>query len=123
MTDKRCRKFQTCNSPLCPLDPQSTESGIWYPDEEICLLRAYGKLLWVRSQRKVAKVKAEGYFTLEMLQQNCIIKKGLEGLDPDSTEDKELQLEKWIKKHPAKRILSQAEKNRIVERLAGKKPA
>ena len=46
MTDERCRLFEDCLAPLCPLD-RSSLKGIWYSDEEICRSRTNGNLPWV----------------------------------------------------------------------------
>jgi len=66
MTAAQCRLYETCLAPLCPLDRCSL-NDIWYSDEEICRSRTYGNMSWIRAQRKIARVRAEGYFTLEML--------------------------------------------------------
>ena len=113
MTSPKWKRFDTCSAPLCPLDEKSLKYGIWYPDEEICSLRAFGNLPWIKTQKKIVKVGArvDRYFNLKMLERNCIIKKGIEGLDPDHEE--EHQLRKWIKAHPEKRKLTEEEKERL----------
>lgn len=100
MTDERCRLFEDCLAPLCPLD-RSSLKGIWYADEEICRSRTNGNLPWIRAQRKIARVKAVGYFTLEMLSDIRTARKGMAGLDPD--EDEQTQLNRWFGRHEKKR--------------------
>jgi hypothetical protein len=94
-----CTLFEDCLAPLCPLDPASLK-GIWYPDEEICRSRSQGGRLWIRAQRRIAKVAGSGagYFTLAMLGRLVVIRKGITGLDPDLAE--EVQLRTWFQKRP-----------------------
>jgi hypothetical protein len=77
---------------------------IWYAEEEICRDREHRNLPWLQAQRKLAKVKATGYFTLAMLKQDCFIKAGIQGLDPDKEERPQLQ--SWLKNHPQKQKIS-----------------
>jgi len=100
MTAAQCRLYETCLAPLCPLDGCSL-NGIWYSDEEICRSRTYGNLSWIRAQRKIARVKAGGYFTLKMLNDIRTARKGMVGLDPN--EDEKTQLRRWIDLHEKKR--------------------
>jgi hypothetical protein len=97
---ERCRLFEDCLAPLCPLDPISLK-GVWYIDEEICRSRTHGNLPWIRAQRKIARVKAVGYFTLEMLHDIRTARKGMVGLDPN--EDEQAQLSRWFGRHEKKR--------------------
>ena len=103
-----CTLYETCNTPLCPLDGSSL-NGIWYPDEEICRSRTQGNLPWMKAQRKIAKSanRTSGYFTLAMLNRNCIIRPGITGLDPNEPE--EPQLKRWLDDHPVKREMSEEE--------------
>ena len=103
-----CTLYETCNTPLCPLDGSSL-NGIWYPDEEICRSRVHGNLPWMKAQRKIAKSanQMSGYFTLAMLNRNCIIRPGITGLDPNEPE--EPQLKRWLDDHPVKREMSEEE--------------
>lgn len=119
MTNPECKRYETCDVPLCPLDEQSLKHGIWYPDEDICNSRTSGNFPWIKAQRKIAKkaARTDRYFNLQMLERNCIVRKGIEGLDPDQAE--EYQLEKWLKAHPEKRSLSKEERKVIGQRLAG----
>ena len=94
-----CTLYETCNTPLCPLDGSSL-NGIWYPDEEICRSRVHGNLPWMKAQRKLARVAAGGYFTVEMLNRLVVIRKGIVGLDPNLPE--EPQLRAWFQKRTEK---------------------
>jgi len=102
-----CLLFESCHAPLCPLDPISL-NGVWYADEEICRSRSHTALPWIRSQRKIGRVRARGYFTLEMLRRNCVVKKGIAGLDSDAVE--EPQLGRWLTDHPERRRMSEEKK-------------
>ncbi len=99
MTDPRCRLYETCGAPLCPLD--KPEVGIWYAEDEICRSKTHGNLPWIRAQRKIARTKAKGYFTLEMLKHIRTIRKGITGLDPN--DDEKPQLKRWIAVQEKKR--------------------
>lgn len=112
---EQCPYFETCSAPLCPLDEEDLDCGIWYPDEEICKRRF--RLPWLKTQKRIARITSDRYiyFTKEMLERNCIIGSGMKGLDPDKEE--EPQLKTWMKKHPPKRQLSDEERKRIKERL------
>ncbi|MBW1711517.1 MAG: hypothetical protein JRJ73_16950 [Deltaproteobacteria bacterium] len=109
MTNTECKRYDTCNAPLCPFDDQSLKHGIWYPDEEICGMRTHATLPWIQNQKKLVKKtgRADRYFNHQMLERNCIIRKGIEGLDPDQAEE-QYQLKKWLKAHPEKRIFSRS---------------
>ena len=100
MTEIACGLFENCLAPLCPLD-RSSLKGIWYSDEEICRSRTHGNLTWIRAQRKIARVKAEGYFTPEMLADIRTARRGLTGLDPN--EEEQTQLRRWLDLHARKR--------------------
>ena len=116
MTQDDCRLYETCSAPLCPLDRASLLNGIWYPDEEICRSRTVGNLPWIRQQGKIAKSASptDRYFHPEMLQRNCIVKKGIAGLDPDEIEKSQLQ--KWLDDHPERKELSEEKKTILRQR-------
>ena len=94
-----CSLYTSCIAPLCPIDTDSL-GGVWYPEEKICQEKTGRLLPWVKAQRKITKSEAErnGYFTLAMLNHDCVIRKGISGLDPDK-EDKQ-QVKKWMEEHP-----------------------
>lgn len=104
-----CNLYETCNTPLCPLD-QISLGGIWYPDEEICHSRTQVNLPWVKTQKKIVEsgAPANHYFNLPMLERNCIIKKGIAGLDPDETN--RTHIRRWFTEHPVKKEMSEEEK-------------
>ena len=97
-----CKHYGYCNASLCPLDIEENieKDVIWYPNEEICRLRAFSKLPWIKAQRKiVAKgCGSDRYFTHKMLNQGCIIGKRMCGLDPDLEGSPDLK--GWFEKHP-----------------------
>lgn len=99
---EECKMYEVCEAPFCPLESNSLI--IWYAGEEICREREHKSLPWVQAQHKLAKVKATGYFTLAMLKQDCFIKAGIQGLDPDKEERPQLQL--WFKNHQQKQKIS-----------------
>lgn len=96
---EECPSYEGRSAPLCPLDPKSLETGIWYPDEEICKSKKVNGLDWIKRQRKLkARAHPEFYFTYRMLNHKFVIRKGIKGLDPNKQEKKELA--KWFKAHP-----------------------
>jgi hypothetical protein len=105
--------YEVCEAPLCPLESNSLT--IWYAEEEICRDREHRNLPWVQAQRKIAKFAPAGYFTMEMLNRNCIIKTGMLGLNPDREERPQLQL--WLKNHPAKQEISDEDREKRTEHL------
>lgn len=100
---EKCKRFEICSSPICPMDSEK-ENYIWYPDEEICAKQDFGKLQYIITQKKIKKVEAnpEKYFTFEMLNRDYIVKKGIEGLDPDkvSPNREEKEVSEWLNQHP-----------------------
>ena len=118
MTAPECRKYETCSAPLCPLDKQALEHGIWYPDEEVCPAGDHRDLPWVQMQKKLVNKsgRADRYFTLEMLRRNCIVRRGIEGLDTDQAED--YQLRKWLSDHPERREMSDGDRQKVARRFA-----
>jgi len=113
VTSQDCLRFEECSAPICPMDEQSLKYGLWYPDEEFCIRQEYGKLLYVRNQRKIAKRarNKDFYFTYRILNHNCQIKRGIKGLDPDQDNCQRMADEtNWLMNHPVKRQLSEAEK-------------
>ena len=115
LTDQQACKFYTlCEAPFCPLAASSFK-GIWYPGEDICRSRIHWNLSWIQAQRKLVRATAEGYFTMEMLDRDCILKTGIRGLDPDREERPQLQ--EWLRKHHRKRQVTTEERAEIKERL------
>jgi len=102
MTTKDCRHFETCSASLCPLDKQSLEYGIFYPDEEICKLKKFQTLPWVKKQKRIVKVGLpnDRYFTVEMMMAMTQVRSGMEGVDPDQPLAKAKEAERnWARGH------------------------
>jgi len=98
-----CPNFEGCSAPLCSLDEDSLHCGIWYPDEEICRVRKFQSLPWIRKQRRIAKLRLsvdDGFFTVKMLTAIWTITKNLKGADPDDFDSEE----KWLKQRLEKRV-------------------
>ena len=112
-----CPHYNKCSSPLCPLDEDSLENGIWFPDEEICKRNEFARKTWVRNQKKIQRraKNINGYFTLNMLKRNCVVKGGICGIDPDKPA--ESQIEAWLAAHKTKRKLSEEEKKVLRDRF------
>jgi hypothetical protein len=94
-----CKYFDGCSAPLCPRD-EGIADRTWFSDEDICRLADVPE--WVRRQRKISrKAVMGGYFTLAMIKQDCRIKEGIKGIDPDGT-DRERAADEaaWFKAHP-----------------------
>jgi len=117
-----CPQFEDgCSSPLCPLDENSLNGGIWYPVvEEICHRR--GAPNWVRRQRAVVEARApsDRYFTSAMLQAIKQVRSGIEGINPDQPLEKAKEAErKWIAAKKGGRVI--AKKNQKYQRVIAKK--
>jgi len=114
-----CPRWDKCTAPLCPRDP-NIRKQIWYPDEEICRSQQCGGLDWIRAQRKIKRraENSEDYFTLPMLQQGCIVRTGIRGLNPnDSITRQAAQEKKWLIRHPRRRELSDAQREAVRKRF------
>lgn len=111
MPFRECPLYERCNAPLCPMDP-NIGMRIWHSDEDVCSSSDYKDNQAVITQKKIAKKGAEGYFTYGMLNRDIIVKKGIQGVDPDiprQVERKGQDLidalyqereDAWIKIHP-----------------------
>jgi hypothetical protein len=70
---------------------------------------------WIdyRVQRKIAKRTRDltRYYTLEMLERNCVITKAIKGIDPDCR-DEQAAIKSWMKQHRPKALLSNEERQR-----------
>lgn len=110
MKTEDCTSYVKCNASICPLDKDSLENCLWYPDEEIC--RTIFSPLWIKQQKKIKKrcKNPNTYFTYEMLKQNFVVRTGIEGLSPDK--ERSPQLKKWIKNHKGRRKLTQEEREK-----------
>ena len=114
MTSKdQCKRFDSCGAPLCPLDEDSLQNGLWYPDEESCESVEFRMMPWIKRERKISKRARESdhYFLFKMLQRDIIIKKGIAGIDPDR--DEPGQLISWFGAHPEKKPLTDLQKQNL----------
>ena len=110
----KCRKFEGCSAPLCPLQKSSIEKGIWYTDEEICAARNFQSSVLIKKQKLVIKAGAssEKYFTAEMLEATRQVRKGIEGIDPDLPLEKASELEvKWVAEKGKRVVAEQVRKS------------
>jgi len=58
----------------------------WFPDEFVCTSRQFAGLAWLKTQRKIARLRLgpdAGYFTRPMLEAVTRVVRGLRGADPD----------------------------------------
>ena len=97
MPSERCSKFEECNAPLCPQDKEN-HHHIWFPDEEICSLRRFQSLHWVKKQKSIAQKHGSvgGFFNVEMLNALNQVHKGIAGANPDEPLENRADL-KWIR--------------------------
>ena len=96
-----CRTFEECSVPLCPLD-EDLYNRTWFADEPICRSKSHGSgMQWMISQRKICKKSTdkETCYTAEMLDRHFMVKKGINGVDPDS-KDFPGAVRKWIQQRP-----------------------
>ncbi len=84
-----------CNNQICPM---MKDHGIWYSDEDLCSNPDYKDNIVVINQKKLKKKNAPGYFTYNMLNRNFIIKKGIEGIDPDVPDSIDSKGQKYVDK-------------------------
>jgi hypothetical protein len=98
-----CPFFNSCNSPICPLD-ENKEKAIWYSYEAICKNPEYSCLEFIITQKKITKVNktrsVKGYFTFKMLNQKIIVRSGIQGINEDTPIESSFILEgNWLRKH------------------------
>ena len=98
-----CPLYEKCECPLCPLSSNPMQA--WYSEDETCKNPQFEAI--TNSMRKLKKKAAQGYFALEMLNRDFIVRKGTEGIDPDLPDTikdplKEYQRREkaWLGKHP-----------------------
>ena len=118
-----CKKYSDCSAPLCPIQKNTIDKGIWYPDEDICAAREQQTVDWIKKQKLIAKADAciNKYFTVTMLKATKQVRKGIEGIDPDQSLDKAYnEEEKWIGVK-GKRVI--ADEPKKVKRVVAKKKA
>jgi len=112
-----CPYFRKCGAPLCPLDPESLEHGIWFPDDPVCRRRPAPD--WVKAQKKIKRKATcrDCYFTFEMLNSGCVIGKGITGLSPDSKADEKERLRRWLRQHKPRKPLSSEKREKLRQRM------
>jgi hypothetical protein len=99
--ERRCEIAEKCSTrepPLCPLQKDSLENGIWYADEAICPAEKYQKLRWIKKQKEIARLKLgtdAGFFTMEMLKILRTVTGSTAGADPDDPAAEK----NWLKEH------------------------
>ncbi|MBN1234089.1 MAG: hypothetical protein JXA60_12100 [Candidatus Coatesbacteria bacterium] len=104
MNPEDCKRFESCNANLCPLEESILKKGNWFSDEEICSSLDFSSEPWIKNQKRIAKKSNETdtCYTYRMLKRNCVIRKGITGIGADLTIDEiENAEEKWLKEHPA----------------------
>ena len=101
MKPNSCALHENCECPLCPLDQNN---DVWYSEDEICKNPKFETVS--NSMKKLKKKGALGYFTLQMLNRDFVVRKGTEGTDPDLPDSVKDPLEEyqkrektWLKKH------------------------
>lgn len=89
MEKNKCSRYETCGSPLCPLDEESMKFGIWYADEPTCTRKGWSSFKWIRTQKNLVKWKnnPELYWDVERL--NRVVQQSSKGQDPDKVVRKE----------------------------------
>ncbi len=105
-----CPHWDTCDSPLCPLDATSLEHGVYYGDEDVCKRRDFAGLPWVKAQRAIAKLGLgvdDGFFTVAMLSAVKQPRPGLKGLNPDIEFSESRKAERrWIRDKTEGRVIA-----------------
>lgn len=114
---EKCPNFLTCSAPMCLFDPM-LEICCWYPDDEICKRNFPPE--WIKNQKKIKRKTKDmdNYYNLRMLKQNCVIKKGIVGLDSNRPEEGQEKI--WLRRHPIKRKLTEKEKETLRKRFKEK---
>jgi len=106
MDKKECYKFNSCEAPICPLDPSAREA-IWFIDEPTCVKSPIPD--WVKTQHRITRAlmklrspSSVGYFKISMLERKPKITKSLAGITENKAsyrkDDKTLE-EEWLRKH------------------------
>jgi len=80
----------------------SLANGVFYGDEQICRVRKFQSLPWIKKQKRIARLGLtidDGYFSHRMLTSIRAVTKNLKGADPDDFDSEE----KWLKQRLEKR--------------------
>ena len=78
MSSDSCFLFEKCECPLCPL---VRDNNVWYSADDICKNPEFESI--TRAMKKLKRKAAHGYFTLEMLNRDFVVRRGTGGIDPD----------------------------------------
>lgn len=54
LTFEDCDRFEKCDAPICPLDPDK-HLRVWYSDEEVCKSQTHNKHRWIKKQRSIQR--------------------------------------------------------------------
>ena len=96
MNKDQCHLFETCEAPLCPLQENTVENGVWYADEQVCRARKHLPISWIKKQKRIVRLGLTsdiGYFTVEMLNAIQRVTRNTKGADPDDIHSKQ----QWFK--------------------------
>ncbi|MEM3771722.1 MAG: hypothetical protein QXW80_05385 [Candidatus Micrarchaeia archaeon] len=98
-----CLLYDKCECPLCPLEDGPV--SVWYSEDDICKNPQFQVI--TNSMKKLKRKEAQGYFTLEMLNRDFIVRRGIKGLNPslpdpirDPSREYKRREERWLRKHP-----------------------
>ncbi len=65
---EKCPRFEICDAPLCPLDPDM-QSRVWYAEEDVCKSQKYNKHRWIRKQRSIQRRQTKTWFNRPVTHQ------------------------------------------------------
>lgn len=83
--NNECSSFGGCSAPLCPIDSSGDRGATWFADEPLCRKRSPPR--WVRTQKKIAKLRLgpkAGCWTVATLSEIKAVRRGIRGLQPES---------------------------------------
>ena len=115
---EKCIHFSSCSAPFCPLDREHSSTAIWFPDEEVCIIRKAP--FWVERQKKLAERtrNRETCYTFNMIKWKCMIKKNIDGILPTNTLPQQKKAEReWMRKRKLKKPLSVVDRKERCRRL------
>jgi len=107
----KCKYYDKCNAPICPLDRDSIENGIWYSQEPICKNPEFSDNIVIRNMKTISKIDKSGetWYNYEMLNNELNFNGAIKGFSPDSIDKESIQ--KWIRKYTIKKTISKVEYN------------
>jgi hypothetical protein len=101
-TETYCPNYFQCSCPLCPLDQESLQHGVWYSNESVCNRKDFQSLDWIVKQRAIARMKSstDKYFSISMLLVIKTVTKRIQGISPDNDQSIRKKKERaWIQEH------------------------